>query len=479
MAVYYYTKEPFIYAQLNNALRTSNVSHLILYRFYIQDMFHQLRECMRQESNTRISTVYRGQESSTFEVADLIAAHQQKSLLVINSFFSTSRNRECAIGFFRNKGLTLFDSDRKPVLFEITIEKQSVSRYFPFADISQISSIADEKEVLFAPGQMFTINHYEILHQDELNIFFFQMTLHSEDDSNLTEVFETFQNIWTERMNDPLIHLGELLINNQQLDEAKELYLRLLSEELEPKKKLACYQALFKISMDKNDTPEAMRLFKKIAESNIGSEPLPIDLNSPINETDQHMIDTCTTSFIDLQSKLSLDQPLGDFVSYMQSDEHRHTLSQMLNQYYTFVMQVMKNGNYDLAIMYFETQLGFSTTLPAFECDPLLKAKYYMQLGHCYRELNLNDKAMKNYQLALEQKIRLPIKEYVEILIGIAKVSEATSNYQEALNRYTEVDEIYKKDETIGDADERSIVQGAIDRMTLFLMPANVPCEIS
>lgn len=160
-AIYFYTKEALIYEQLNNALRTFNISHLILFRFYIQDMFNQLRELMAQQTDAGIFTLYRCQQSSTFQVAELIAACKEKSPIVINSFFSTSRERECAVGFLHNK--TLFDPDRKPVLFEITIEKQSTSRYFLFTDISRFSTVPEKAEVLFVSGQMFTLTKFDIL----------------------------------------------------------------------------------------------------------------------------------------------------------------------------------------------------------------------------------------------------------------------------------------------------------------------------
>ena len=67
--------------------------------------------------------------------------------------------------------------------------------------------------------------------------------------------------------------------------------------------------------------------------------------------------------------------------------------------------------------------------------DPLLKARYYIQLGNCYHELKLYDRALDNYKLVFEQNIHLPLHERIDTFIGMGKVLEATNNYKEALNK--------------------------------------------
>jgi tetratricopeptide (TPR) repeat protein len=487
-AIYFYTKEDFIYAQLNNALRTTNVSHLVLFRFFIQDIFDQLRELMAQQTDDQILTVYRGQQSSTFEVADLFTAYHRNSPIVITSFFSTSKERDCAVGFLRNKDLTLFDMDRKPILFKITVRKQDASRHFPFADISKISNVSEEAEVLFVPGQMFTINNFNIIHEHDLNIFFFEMSLDSEFGENFTVVYDRIKNIWDTHMNDPFLNLAQLLTTYKRFNEAKELYTRLLLENIDTKKKFACYQGLFSIAMDQNDTNEGMMMFQKMTETKVGSENLSINsdrenlstnFNIAVSQTDYEKINTSVDQLMNINSQLSLDQPLDETFAYLQSDEYRDAFAQLPDQLYTLAMTLMKNGVYDLAIQYFETVLGMIRILWSVSFDPLLKAQYYMQLGHCYRELNLNDKALENYKLSLEQNIHLPLNEYIDTLIGIGKALEATNNYREALTRYTEVAKIYENNSTVGGLKERCDMKEACERIISHLALMDKTCETS
>ncbi|CAF2867146.1 unnamed protein product [Rotaria sp. Silwood2] len=89
-----------------------------------------------------------------------------------------------------------------------------------------------------------------------------------------------------------------------------------------------------------------------------------------------------------------------------------------------------------------------------------------MQLGHCYRELRLNEEAVKNYDLALEQNIRLPLDEYIETLIGIGMAWEAMKNFEQALYRYIEVAEIYQKDSIIDDPGRVQFIEECIRRVT-------------
>jgi tetratricopeptide (TPR) repeat protein len=58
---------------------------------------------------------------------------------------------------------------------------------------------------------------------------------------------------------------------------------------------------------------------------------------------------------------------------------------------------------YTLAMYVFELALNSICQNETIPFDPFLKARYYMQLGHCYCELKLYDKALENYNLTFDQ----------------------------------------------------------------------------
>jgi hypothetical protein len=103
-------------------------------------------------------------------------AYYQHSPIVNTSFFSTSKYQDTSNGFLDGGNVKMFSKDRSLVLFKITARKQDAIHYLPFADISKMSCHPDEGEVLFASGQMFTINNFAIIPKYDAHIFSFEMS---------------------------------------------------------------------------------------------------------------------------------------------------------------------------------------------------------------------------------------------------------------------------------------------------------------
>ncbi|CAF5167788.1 unnamed protein product, partial [Rotaria magnacalcarata] len=89
-AVWWYTRDSFVYRLLNKALRVQNIDLLFLFRFFIRDIEVQLKQ-YRCSSLVR---VYRGQLMSTDELDQLKMSLGE--YISVNSFFSTSLNRQQA-----------------------------------------------------------------------------------------------------------------------------------------------------------------------------------------------------------------------------------------------------------------------------------------------------------------------------------------------------------------------------------------------
>jgi hypothetical protein len=87
-ALWWYSRNTFLYEMLNKALRTEDIDILFLFRFFIRDIYEQLKE-NKCSSAVR---VYRGQRLSKGEVNSL--QNSIDDFISINSFFSTSTDRD-------------------------------------------------------------------------------------------------------------------------------------------------------------------------------------------------------------------------------------------------------------------------------------------------------------------------------------------------------------------------------------------------
>lgn len=462
----FYTRDPFIYSRLNYALRTTNIDHLVPFRFVFQDICNQLRDLMVQEPDDKVFTLYRGQQSNVYEISELYSAYFHQSFITNTTFFSTSTDRDVAVGFLRTAIADPYDFNASFILLKFTVRKQDASNYFPFADISKFSNHPKEKEVLFAPGQIFTINNYSVIHENITNIFVFEMNMNNEVDKGIERVHGQFKKLCGLYANDSLLCLVGLLTEYKRLDEAKKLCSSLIPKNEDQNKKYVCYQNLSQIAMEQNDTDEAKIMHKRMNEIKFGAEQFSTTSNGIlIRKTDYDEIQTITSQLMNMNSKLSLEQPLDELLAYTQSDEYDNDFKTAMISQYSVARTLMKSGVYGIAITAFELLLHSIKTNENISFDVLLLPRCHMQLGHCYRLLKSNDQSLKNYELALEQNIQLPTDEHIETLVGLGETLEAMNNYKGALYKYIEVAEIYIHDLTIDRLEEHRDNEEAIQRV--------------
>ena len=153
-ALWWYTRESFLYRLLNKALRVHNIDLLFLFRFFIRDLRRQLEQLQCQ---TAIH-VYRGQVMSNDEFQSLKNSIGQ--FITMNSFLSTSLDRRLALSFLTSSTAS---DDLQRVLFEIEIDP-TLPSIKPCANITSHSFFTDEQEVLIMLGSIFrlkSINHHD------------------------------------------------------------------------------------------------------------------------------------------------------------------------------------------------------------------------------------------------------------------------------------------------------------------------------
>ncbi|UJR12219.1 hypothetical protein I4U23_016396 [Adineta vaga] len=339
-AIFFYTRDVYIYRVLNEALRTKNLRHLLPFRFVLQNIYEQLREQMEKDSSNQVLTLYRCQRSSEYEIVDLLVAYHQHSPVVINSFFSTSKEKTTALLFLDSTRLE--DMNHVQIIFTITACKQNVSPYFPFADISKFSNHADEKEILFVPGQMFYIDKVDIHFEEKTKVYSIQMSLQDSAQERFQPLYQTFQNMLEKDMNDSLLYLARFLLTTERFDEAKDLYKQLLEKTDDKNKRYNCYEGLFSIAKNKNNNEEAEMMYHKMNETRFGSEQLTTTDNVLlVTESDCNDFNTNINILSNTYAQMSEDRSLDELLAYASSDDYRNSLEQTAHLTYNMVEMVL------------------------------------------------------------------------------------------------------------------------------------------
>lgn len=167
-AIREYTRDNFLYRIINQALRTQNMEIIRKFSPFISDLHSQIRQFHQdyfKSNGPLIRSVYRGQYLSSNELDSLrTVSRSNNPIITLTTFGSTSLDPDVAIG------IGCFPSDSHiPCLFEIILTDQYnetqremyFRRHDVFANISSVSVMTDEQEVLFSPGIHFSIESIE------------------------------------------------------------------------------------------------------------------------------------------------------------------------------------------------------------------------------------------------------------------------------------------------------------------------------
>jgi tetratricopeptide (TPR) repeat protein len=221
-AVFWYTRDIFLYRLLNTALREQDVDTLCALSYYIKDLHTQITEFHGVQRVSRANTflVYRGQLMVDSEF-DKKIRHNAGGFLSVSGFFSTTAKRTYAEKY-AGDGPSLTDKTQS-VLYEITID-EAVSK-FQYADISASSAFGEEEaEVLFTMGAVFRIKSVE---QDRRGIWIVKLQLTDEEDKELGEL--TFRMVDETLGGGPTASLANLMLKMGNYRKAEKLFVALLN----------------------------------------------------------------------------------------------------------------------------------------------------------------------------------------------------------------------------------------------------------
>jgi hypothetical protein len=154
--IYSYTREEIFYHVLNSGLRKGELNEIFSCRVAIHDLHEQLRELSSKQNHDGSIVVYRGQRLHIDHIHTL--AQSIGKLICMNSFVSTSTNRDAALMFTGSPGS---DSSLPSILFTISIDSSSTE--IIGADISQKSYYGFEKEYIFSLRSMFRVEEVKLI----------------------------------------------------------------------------------------------------------------------------------------------------------------------------------------------------------------------------------------------------------------------------------------------------------------------------
>lgn len=393
-AIWWYTKDSFLYRLLNKALRTDNFDIIYKFRFLIVDLHQQLKtmyplytEKIFSSEKEEIFTVYRGQRLPLNEFKKI--KENEKGFISMNTFLSTTTQSEVALTYCGNgEDRPLLES----VLFQIEIEKSYLTE--PFADISQVSFFKDENEILFTIGTIFRINSiYDLT--PTITVIELSLVKHNDEDiGRLTQYLN--QSISSKPTLDDLNNIFLMIDDYQRVLRYTQIILEQTS--ITDINRASIYITLGNAQLKINGNYDQAEKFYLDAEQ--------IVLNSP--SCNYHIL-------ISVYSSIGL----------LEIEKNNHSVGlEVLNN----VLEIALNNS--------------------FESSEIIHI--YSNLGLAYRNALKFDQACENYEKALniiKESNELPKlhPSYSIIYNNLAYTKQLQYDYDQALEYYNSAFEIQKK----------------------------------
>ncbi|CAF3014001.1 unnamed protein product [Rotaria sp. Silwood2] len=214
-ALWWYSRQSFIYRILMTAVHQQSIRLLFLLRFWIRDIYRQLKDA---QCHVPMRVYWGGWKSN--DDFDLLQASVGK-LISINTFLSTSANRTVALSFLKHS-----PDHSKKLLYEITVNPQTIPNR-PFADISSHSFYPSEKEVLFMIGSTFRIDN---IYCADNGIWTIRMSLAAANEYNWEMFLQQIKKVSKEDGRLDIVTYGRILCQIGRYDKAETYYQRLLNE---------------------------------------------------------------------------------------------------------------------------------------------------------------------------------------------------------------------------------------------------------
>jgi tetratricopeptide (TPR) repeat protein len=384
-AIWWYTRNTWLYPLLNKSLRSHDFDLLIPFQFFITDLYKQLAH----EHQNFVSTVptnsdpafriYRGQAIATEELN--LIRESVGEFISMDSFLSTTTDRETGIAF-ANASVTGTEDDIKCILFELEIDTR-LQNSKPFAAISHLSYFRNEEEVLIMLGCIFQIE--EVKFNENLQMWMAKLIMRSADDYVLKPIFDYERKEFGNEPN--LIHLARMLMNIDEYEKAKGILTQILNNSPTDLEARNCYFFLGSSARQQADYDTALINYFKCLE-----------LQQKISSPDRPSMAQTFSSMAEVyymkeQNDLSLEYCQKALDILPDDHEYRTRVYRQAGNVY------LDKAEFILALDYYKKTLGLQErTLPK---DHAEIGVTYNQIGTVYKEKHDYEMALQYYEGSL------------------------------------------------------------------------------
>jgi tetratricopeptide (TPR) repeat protein len=390
-----------------------------------------IRDIGRKLENNKYSLpirVYRAQQMAKEEIE--ILKNSVGEFISINSFFSTSLNREKAQIFHYSSDLT---DGIERVFFQIDADPR-LDKMKAFSKITSLSYFPEEEEVLFMIGSIFRLDNIQY---DNEGIWNIRMVLCSDNDNQIQTLFHYMKNeLGTGHTN--VLVFGHLLRKMGKLDYAEIYYHRFLNQLSSDDSNIAhCYHALGLLADDKGDYESSLTSYNKSLEMFMRT----------LKSDDPNIASAHNSIAIVHQRK-------GDYTLALESYEKALSIwKSAFGEDHTNVAICLNNmgnvyrneKNYSKALEYVEKALNIlQRHCPADHSD---LASSYGSIGNIHLCLAHRDQALEYYNRSLKiYRKSLPYQhpDIAMTLNNIGTVYEDKNEYQQALSYFEQAANIYR-----------------------------------
>ncbi|CAF1384554.1 unnamed protein product [Rotaria sordida] len=434
-AIWWYTRDAFLFSMLNKALRVQNTELLLLFRFVIRDIYEQIKT---HQCKSPVC-VYRYQAMP----ADELKALQQSigQFISINSFFSTSADRDVALKF---SNYPTISNDLHRILFIIEADP-CVVKSKPFADISSLSYFSQECEILFMVGCIFRL--IDIYRNDNEKIWIIKMQLVEDDDHDLKKLFIQLKADYGGGENETdLKSFGDVLQLMGKYDSAEKVYSGLRKTYAPDDSSFSHLCVSYgMLNKERKNFDRSLRWFQRALTRKMRTDPDDIVYigglyccigNIHMEKNDYNEAMECYKTAMD---------------HYKRANATNHPY--MASLYHGIARICCAQREYSDALKYYQRSLAIQQEqLPSNHPDMAIN---HTGIGDVYRCTNEYQLAMNHYKTSLDIRVKSLPPQHQDIASSnksIGLLYETMNNLKEALEYYKQAESIYRQSLSSEDA---------------------------